>query len=61
MTDDDDEWEEGSLAECDRCHEWRVCILSVDPFISEVYGDEDGELESSWWCLPCYSERKDDV
>ena len=61
MTDDEDQWdEEWSEVICDRCGELRRCQFGADPFVSEVY-PEDGPYEKSWWCLPCWQERKDDI
>lgn len=58
-----DEWDDNdgplSLSECNRCHEWKLCMMNVDPFLAEI---EPGmENPPAMWCWPCYEERADQV
>jgi hypothetical protein len=47
------------MTTCDHCGEVKECELKVDPFIDEVFPED--ENPASWWCDDCYSDRKDDV
>lgn len=52
-------WDDTTLTECDHCGEIRECSYEDDPFMAEVYEDE--ENERSMWCRECYEERHDEV
>lgn len=54
----DDEWGEGSTeTTCDHCGQMRPCLHVDDPFMAEIHD----EYKPSWWCRPCFSDRKDDI
>jgi hypothetical protein len=63
MTDPEDEWSTSDpnvcLVTCDRCHEMKLCLHGPDPFIAEVYPED--EPDDEWLCYPCWSSRKDQV
>ena len=44
-------------AKCDRCGEVKEVEWLPDPFINDVYDEED----LSYWCEECYSDRADEV
>lgn len=48
-----------SEVECDHCGNVRPCRYTDDPFVAEVYPED--EPRSSWWCGTCWSNRKDEV
>lgn len=41
--------------ECDQCGEIKPCFRSEDPFIADIY-PEDENLES-YWCFRCWQDR----
>ncbi len=49
-------WVEG---ECGRCGERGRVEWRPDPFVAEVYPEDDPVDE--WWCRPCWRRRKEDV
>lgn len=54
------EWEEYDLIiKCEHCEQVRRCCLIADPFISEVYPEDNPK--KSYYCIDCYSKRKDEV
>lgn len=44
---------------CDQCGEERKVIWAEDPYIAELYPEE--ENPEAWWCGTCFGERKDDI
>jgi hypothetical protein len=49
------------MLECDHCGRFKEDIfLAVDPYIEEIYG-EDEENEETLWCDDCYQERLWDI
>lgn len=56
-----EDWEEEYIiGTCDSCEEPnKRVILSRDPYIAEVYPEDDPE--ASFWCYKCYSDRHDEV
>jgi hypothetical protein len=61
MRNESDDWldPEAIEAECDHCHETRPVLRLPDPYVKELYPDDDAE--NSWWCRPCYSARANDI
>lgn len=59
----EDEWDESEdgvvVCECDQCGEEKPCIYSEDPFIAEVYPEDENGY--SHWCRACFVSRKDDI
>lgn len=58
------DWGPGShdlITECGHCAEERPCIKRCDPFIAEVYPEELGEAEETYWCYNCFCDRKDRI
>jgi len=57
---DDIEWDDyDAIIKCDHCEQKRRCQFVPDPFIFEVYPEDSPE--PSYWCIDCYSRRKDEV
>jgi len=48
-----------TTTECQQCGEVKVCCWVEDPFIAEVYPDDENERE--WWCDDCYASRLAEV
>ena len=61
MSDEFDNWDwsepETVEAECDHCGESLLCQRRADPMLEEV----NEEIVESYWCRPCWSERKEEV
>jgi hypothetical protein len=67
----DDDWDdsESSVVECDSCGDILKCKYTEDPYIAEVYPedengeDENGEDENGmdWWCYRCWDKRHGDI
>ena len=49
----------GEMVKCSRCYKVKECFLTEDPYIAEVYPEEENEAD--WWCEDCYEERHDEV
>jgi len=52
------------LSQCDRCGKIDFCAFTEDPFLTEVFPEdeeEDGPYEKKFWCEDCYDDRKDEV
>ena len=58
---DDPDWDESDSDEgtCDHCGETKRCTLNVDPYIREIW--QDDENNRTWWCYECYSDRAADI
>jgi hypothetical protein len=56
-----DDWtnSDAPVVACDHCGEVRPCVFSGDPFLAELYPEDDNPL--SMWCGPCYRNRHDEV
>lgn len=48
-----------SVGECDRCGETRWVLLSGDPYIEEIYPEQDNP--ETLWCRRCYYEIADEI
>ncbi len=60
VCNDVEQWDEDYIVTCcHRCGKEARCQFMPDPFLAEVYDDEDHPSE--WWCYPCWSERHDEV
>lgn len=61
--DPEDAWEpdhpDTTVATCESCHAERPCRLRDDPYLAELYPEDDNPLR--WWCGSCWHQRKDDV
>lgn len=53
-------WDDTALTDCDHCGKIRECSYEDDPFMAEVY-DEDEENECPYWCRECYEDRQMEV
>lgn len=52
-------YEDGAIdTVCELCLKPAPCILTIDPFVDEIHGEQTPE---EYWCLPCWGARKDDV
>jgi hypothetical protein len=58
---DEQDWDESDSDEgtCDHCGKTKRCTLTVDPYIREIWPDE--ENNQTWWCHDCYSDRAADI
>lgn len=60
---DDDEWDQTSddvtVCECDHCGEEKPCIWHGNPFVAEIYPDD--ENPESWWCRNCFETIAGDI
>ena len=58
---EEEDWDDSDSEEimCDHCGKTRRCTLTVDPFLREIYPDDDNQEE--WWCYQCYSYRAADI
>lgn len=58
-----DEWNESDEGviegECERCHRKTLVQLNDDPFIAEIFPEDDNP--KSYWCKPCWEARADDI
>ena len=53
-----DDWSESDgavIAECDRCHKKTRCVFRGDPYLAEIYPED--ENPERWWCGECYQNR----
>lgn len=57
----DEHWsrDESEVGECDSCGQRVPVRNEEDPFVAEVYPEDDNF--ASDWCLPCWQNRKDEV
>lgn len=59
----DEQWdindEDVVECECDRCGEVLPCVYCGNPFVAEIYPDE--ENEPSWWCRDCFQTIAGDI
>lgn len=44
---------------CNRCHKTKACVWTVDPFIRDIYPEDENEF--AWWCEECHDERHDQI
>ena len=56
-----EDWDDRDSEEiaCDHCGKTRRCALTADPFLREIYPDDDNPNTS--WCYQCYSDRAGDI
>lgn len=56
MTED---WDDYEIGVCDHCGRTARVILSDDPYIREIWPED--ENEDSYWCYVCYDNRSADI
>ena len=49
----------GEMVECSRCRKVKECFWTEDPYIAEIYPEDENEPD--WWCKECLGERQDDI
>lgn len=62
--DNTEEWDkyerELEHGTCDHCGRRDVPVVFIrDPFLAEVHPEDPNE--DTWWCMPCYDCRHDEV
>ena len=55
--------ERGDMAvrECDRCGGLHPCTYTEDPYLRELYPEDEDSKEMNWWCDACFEERAGDI
>ncbi|AND75616.1 hypothetical protein [Nostoc phage A1] len=46
---------------CDHCDRITTVICTVDPYIDELYKDDEIDNTESNWCRVCYCKRKEEI
>jgi hypothetical protein len=60
MRTDNDDWDEPDYEdECEECGEVRPVRILPNPFIAEVYPEDEPEKRA--YCRPCWLRHKDDI
>lgn len=62
--DEYDDWQDSGdgttvEAECQHCGKVKPCQFLPDPFIAEIYPDDENDPE--WWCRDCYEHRSYEI